>query len=243
VITDEQRSASWWADGAFHSAEVVVPLLVDRFTPKSVIDVGCGLGAWLSVFQACDVTDILGIDGSYVDPERLLIAPNFFMTADLEKPIKCEKRFDLAVCTEVAEHLSERRARGLVADLVSFAPIIVFSAAIPGQGGVGHVNERLPRYWADMFAAHGYEPYDVLRPLIWDNERVEWWYRQNLLLYSAKPVVEARWDPRLTVIHPASLQGKATYSMTLRQLARAFPDAAHGAIRHRIHRYRHRIHR
>jgi hypothetical protein len=63
-----------------------------------------------------------------------------------------------------------------------FAPVVLFSAAIPGQGGYGHVNEQWPGYWARMFDECGYGVSDALRWAIWNDERVEPWYRQNLLL-------------------------------------------------------------
>jgi hypothetical protein len=86
----------------------------------------------------------------------------------------------------VAEHLPPASAPLLVRALTEAAPIVVFSAALPGQGGDGHVNEQLPSYWARLFDDCGYACYSDLRTRIWRNERVEVWYRQNLLCFVAK---------------------------------------------------------
>jgi hypothetical protein len=85
---------------------------------------------------------------------------------------------------EVAEHLPAECAGALVDSLCRLAPVVAFSAAIPFQGGVHHVNERWPEYWAALFEARGFVVIDCLRRDLWQDERVEWWYAQNLLLYA-----------------------------------------------------------
>jgi hypothetical protein len=72
----------------------------------------------------------------------------------------------------------------LVAELTSLAPVVLFSAAIPFQGGLNHVNEQWPDYWAALFAAHGFRVADVLRWRIWNDAQVTWWYKQNILLFA-----------------------------------------------------------
>jgi SAM-dependent methyltransferase len=168
-------------DGCQRSAEVVVPLLVDLFKPASVVDVGCGEGWWARTFQGHGVA-ARGIDG----PDTIaMVAP--FQPHDLTEPLPELGTFDLAISLEVAEHLPPERAESFVADLCRLAPTVVFSAAIPGQGGTGHVNEQWPAYWARLFEACGYTVSGALRHLIWDDERVENWYRQNLLVASRHP--------------------------------------------------------
>ncbi|UXN75167.1 hypothetical protein N8D56_09895 [Devosia sp. A8/3-2] len=110
--------------------------------------------------------------------------------------------------SEVAEHLSPARAVGFVADLVALAPAILFSAAIPGRGGVGHSNEQWQSYWAGLFAAHGYRPFDVLRPQIWTDEAIPARYRQNAILYlDAETATQLALVPddaaALDKVHPA----------------------------------------
>lgn len=181
------------------SARKVVPRVMELVRPARVVDVGCGRGGWLRVFLEHGTAEVLGIDGDWVDPAGLHIPADRFRRWDLRRPLEIDGTFDLAVSLEVAEHLPPEQADGFVAALCRLAPAVLFSAAIPHQGGVGHVNEQWPEYWAERFARHGYQPVDVLRRELWDDPEVAWWYAQNLLLFSreagaAGPV------PRL--VHP-----------------------------------------
>ena len=169
--------------GARQSAEVIVPLLVDWFQPSRVVDLGCGDGTWLSVFQAFGVQDIVGIDGRYVDPDMLQIATECFVPRDLSQPVSLERVFDLAISLEVADHLPAASASGFIASLVKLSDVVLFSAAIPHQGGKHHINEQWPSYWATLFQAHGYIAVDALREKIWEHPAVEPWYAQNCLLF------------------------------------------------------------
>ncbi|HEY5011749.1 MAG TPA: methyltransferase domain-containing protein [Acidimicrobiia bacterium] len=168
------------------SAETVVPIVVDLLHPASVLDVGCGRGTWLHVFAQCGVGEILGLDGPHIAAADLEIPPDAFVGRDLTQPFDLGRRFDLVVSLEVAEHLPPHSAAAFVASLVAHAPAVLFSAAVPFQGGAGHVNERWPSYWAELFAAHGFDPVDVVRPAVWADERVAFWYAQNTLLYVAR---------------------------------------------------------
>ena len=176
---------------AFESAAVVVPLIQALVEPRSVIDVGCGNAAWAARFAKNDVADVWGVDGGEVVPERLRIPPERFIAHDLTTPLKLERRFDLVVALEVAEHLPEEAAETFVASLAGLGPVVAFSAAIPHQGGTGHVNEQWPDYWAALFGAHGYVAVDCLRRLVWHDDRVAWWYAQNLLLFAERSLVDA----------------------------------------------------
>ena len=169
--------------GSSRSAKQTIPLLLEWIHPASVIDVGCGIGTWLAAFQECNITDLVGIDGDYVDREMLKIPKEKFQGMDLTQPFQIARTFDLAISLEVAEHLPDASAAGFVASLVQLAPIIVFSAAVPGQGGVEHVNEQWPEYWRDHFAHHDYILVDCIRYRLWHDEAILWHYRQNMLLF------------------------------------------------------------
>lgn len=176
---------------ALPSARRIVPLLLDWFVPASVIDIGCGDGSWLSVFRDHGVNDIFGIDGHWVDETQLRIPPPQFRRAELDKALEIDRRFDLAMSLEVAEHLPATRAAGFVAEITAVAPVVLFSAAIPEQGGLNHINEQWPDYWVKLFAAHGYRAADVIRWKIWDDPAVTWWYKQNILLFVRDDMVAA----------------------------------------------------
>jgi SAM-dependent methyltransferase len=147
------------------------------------VDVGCGTGIWAAEFSRHGVTDILGIDGSYVDESILQIPVGSFLPWNCEDPIRLERTFDLAMSLEVAEHLSPGRASSFVYDLTCLAPVVLFSAAIPGQGGTNHINEQWPSYWCRLFQDNGFQAVDCLRTTFWNDARVGWCYRQNMLLY------------------------------------------------------------
>lgn len=170
-------------DTARRSARVVVPMLARWLQPASVVDVGCGTGAWLAVFREQGITDLLGIDGEWLDAGALEIPPHCFLRRELSQPVRLDRHFDLVMSLEVAEHLPKEDADTFVESLVSLGRVILFSAAIPEQGGRHHVNEQWPEYWAQRFARHGYLPLDFLRPRIWNDPGVAWYYAQNLLLF------------------------------------------------------------
>lgn len=170
-------------EGALRSAREIVPLVLSLVRPANVVDVGCGNGAWLSVFKEHGIDDVQGIDGDWVKPEMLLFAREQFIPADLEQPFQLSRRFDLVVSLEVAEHLPPDRGETFIGSLVGLGPVILFSAAVPFQGGTNHFNEQWPSYWSTYFMARGYVAVDCLRKKIWTNDRVEWWYAQNILFY------------------------------------------------------------
>jgi hypothetical protein len=138
------------------------------------------------VFREHGVDDILGIDGPWVEQGQREIPDTYFREYDLTQPILLHRTFDLALCLEVAEHLPAEAAPDLVQSLTGLSPVVVFSAAIPGQGGEGHINERWPSFWSKFFAAHGYGCFASLRQRLWPCEGVEFWYRQNMLCFVAE---------------------------------------------------------
>jgi SAM-dependent methyltransferase len=164
------------------AAKEIVPRIIDLLHPKSVVDVGCGLGSWLSVFEDFGIKDIVGIDGNYVNRSLMYINEDKFIPYDLKKPLELNRKFDLVISLEVAEHLPENAAEPFIKSLVSLGDFILFSAAIPNQGGQDHVNERWPNYWQNLFRNFGFELYDCIRLHIWDNQNIEYWYRQNIFL-------------------------------------------------------------
>ena len=173
-------------DSSLSSAKVVVPIVMEYVKPKSVIDIGCGTGVWLKVFQDNGVSEILGFDGGWVDNDMLVIPKQFFCAQDLESPIDSSHKADLCVCLEVAEHLPDSKARQLINKLTNIAPVVLFSAAIPFQDGSHHVNEQWPEYWENFFNEMGYVAVDSLRRKIWEDKRVSFFYSQNIVFFVNK---------------------------------------------------------
>jgi SAM-dependent methyltransferase len=198
------------------SARVIVPLVIDALAPQSVVDVGCGTGEWLAAFAERGVHDIRGYDGDYVRGD-LTIPEARFEAVDLRRPLRANRRFELALSLEVAEHLPSRVADDFVASLVALAPAVLFSAAIPFQGGTHHLNEQWPDYWASRFGDADYLPVDFLRPRIWSDSHVEWWYAQNCILFANTHYIAERShlvdavvrDPeQLSLVHPKNYLAK-----------------------------------
>ncbi|HTE02448.1 MAG TPA: class I SAM-dependent methyltransferase [Mucilaginibacter sp.] len=191
------------------AAEAIVPFICDLISPKSVLDVGCGTGTWLKVFMDMDITEVTGIDGDYVNQKKLVIPASKFIIHDLETPLKLERKFDLVICLEVAEHLSSAHAAKLVDMLTSHGNIILFSAAIKDQGGQNHLNEQDPSYWRDLFSLKGYKFHDLIRHSFWNNDQIDWWYRQNMFLVSNRKF-EAHFPEENTnlYVHPELFYSK-----------------------------------
>jgi len=196
-------------DGSLRSARVIVPGLVRQLHPSSAVDIGCGLGNFLRVFIENGVHDVLGVDGAHVPRHLLKIPADRFVTCDLEQSWNLGRRFDIAVCLEVAEHLELRNADAFIANLVSLAPVLLFSAAIPYQGGENHVNCQWPEYWQNLFGSHSYEMVDILRSGLMTNDEVEWWYAQNAFIVAHRTVVDRHpeWAPHVhrparRLVHP-----------------------------------------
>lgn len=172
------------------SAQIIVPLIMGLLQPNTVIDVGCGLGTWLSVFKEYGVKDILGIDGDYIDRENLQIPQENFLSVDLKKPLTLESKWDLVVSLEVAEHLPNSAAKTFVNSLTKLGKVILFSAAIPFQGGQHHINEQWQDYWVKHFQNIGYLPVDCIRRKVWQNPNVAYWYAQNILIFAEQEYLE-----------------------------------------------------
>ncbi|MGI9149607.1 MAG: class I SAM-dependent methyltransferase [Chloroflexota bacterium] len=171
--------------------------------PRSVVDVGCGLGTWLSVFREQGVDDVIGVDGEYVRTELLQIPSENFLRYDLTRALILDRTFDLVVSLEVAEHLPSNSAEAFVESLTLLGPVILFSAAIPRQGGANHVNEQWPEYWIQLFDSRGYACLDPIRPHIWLKEDIEPWYIQNAFLYVERAYLES--NQALKAVQPDDL--------------------------------------
>ncbi|MEM6387085.1 MAG: class I SAM-dependent methyltransferase [Pseudomonadota bacterium] len=169
--------------GARRSAEYFVKTLFPVLSVSSVADFGCGRGTWLREWQLAGVETIVGIDGDYVERSELKIAESQFHAHDITQSIDLGQRFDLVQSLEVAEHLPEDAAEQFVTTLTEHGNRILFSAAVPGQGGEFHVNEQPLDYWREKFAARGYMPYDFVRPILAKETEVEPWYRFNSIMY------------------------------------------------------------
>lgn len=169
--------------GARRSARTIIPQVKHALRCESVLDVGCGAGAWLAEYREAGVEDVTGVDDDYVNRDRLLVPHDRFRAVDVSQPFDLGRRFELVQSLEVAEHLPPQSSRTFVRNLVAHGDRILFSAAVPGQGGENHINEQIPEFWRGLFAEQGYVPFDFIRPLVAGVADVEPWYAYNTLLY------------------------------------------------------------
>lgn len=199
-------------DTTIRSADVIVPIVLSHMSTgrvsyhiDTVVDIGGGQGWWAKAFRDYGARNVLCIDGDYVSDPAVA-----FQRQDLEKPLHHEgDDFSIVVCLEVAEHLTPERGPSFIEDLCRFSPLVLFSAAIPEQGGENHINEQPPEYWSELFLDNGFVVSGYLRDYIWDDARVASWYRQNLMLavhLGTVPAPDHFWtdSPPRERIHPAT---------------------------------------
>jgi cyclopropane fatty-acyl-phospholipid synthase-like methyltransferase len=172
--------------GSLRSARRVIPVLREHLRIDSVLDVGCGQGAWLSIWTEIGTATAVGIDGAYVDRNQLLIDADHFQAHDLATTFDMGRRFDLVQSLEVAEHLPPSSSAAFVASLTQHGDLVFFSAAPKGQGGDYHINEQSYEYWRELFRQQGYRAIDLIRPSIRNDRTVEPWYRYNIILYASQ---------------------------------------------------------
>jgi SAM-dependent methyltransferase len=231
--------------GSVRSAGALVPYVLELVAARSVVDVGCGNGTWAAEFIKAGVPEVLGLDGTWVHPEQLLIPREQFRAHDLANvPVRLDRTFDLAICLEVGEHLPDAQSDRLVDDLCRLAPVVLFSAAVPGQGGTSHINEQWPGYWIERFRRAGRRAIDCVRPVFWNDGRVQWWYRQNAIVYATDAALAAHpklaraaaESPKdiLAMVHPEGFAEITSRRPGLKAAAAAVPDALARAVKQRL---------
>ncbi len=227
------RAATAYFGVKDRSQSIVLEFLHKLVPFTSAADFGTGRGAWLRAAMTLGVTDIRGYDIPEIPVEDRKFPAKHFVAADLGQPIKAGRRFDLAISTEVAEHISRAHAATFIANVAGPADLVLFSAAIPYQAGAGHVNENWPEYWAGMFRALGFACFDILRLRFWNEAAIRSYYRQNLLVFARGDMaqrLEAQGhlpvDQPPSLIHPEQYL-KAVGRALPPQLARVGADVTH----------------
>lgn len=219
------------------SASRIISILRGMAPITSVLDVGCARGTWLSEWARSGTTEIHGVD--YPPTAPLKIPPANFTAANLASGFDLGRTFALVQSLEVAEHLPPEAADCFVDALIGHSSgLILFSAAVPGQGGEGHVNERPLEYWRGLFRGRGFRPIDCLRPIISADKAISYWYRYNIMLY-ARPDTWERLSPEVREFTIPDSQRKIRDYSPLsyrlrRQVIRLLPKRAVDAIARRI---------
>ena len=212
------------------SARIILPIVISLLKPASMVDIGCGAGHWLSAAAELGISDLLGVEGGWISAAKLAVPREKIVIHDLGTPLDLGRRFDLAMSLEVAEHLPEAKAREFVQTLCNAADRVLFSAAIPGQGGRHHLNEQWPKYWANLFGEFGYGCHDLVRPQVWNNPSVLWYYAQNCLLFirvGTDPGLRPAAEP-LALVHPAAWSAEVARWDSPGKLIERLPKAIFG---------------
>ena len=199
---------------SYRSALKFLKHLFAAYQPHSIVDFGCGSGAWLRAAADLGVTDLTGLDGDWVERRSFAKSINF-VPASLEQTINLERKYDLAISLEVIEHLSPRRGNSFVLDLCNASDVVLFSGAVPGQGGIRHLNERWQSHWISTFSDQGFQCLDAFRSRFWHDDNIQPWYRQNAFLFvrrscrTAVDVSRLSSEPLYDIVHPQVWRARA----------------------------------
>lgn len=192
-------------NGSIRSAHYFLQHLFSYFRPESIVDFGAGVGAWLATARQLGVPEVVALEGEWVRDQSKVDENVPYFYVNLDQPIRLTKRFDLAMSVEVAEHLSEGRAKGFVEDLTLASDVVMFGAAMQDQGGTNHINEQDQSYWINLFLERNYQVVDFFRAPFWRNTEIEPWYIQNTFLFIRRGCSVADKVPQfplLDVHHP-----------------------------------------
>ncbi len=219
IYRDLRRQQSGEEERTHQSANQVLSIVKEYIETRSVLDVGCGLGTWLQTARELGAEEVMGIEGPWLDRKAVVVDPGLIQTIDLTQPFNLGRRFDLVICIEVGEHLQANAASDFVGSLVAHGDCVLFSAAIPFQGGHDHVNEQFLDYWVKLFAQQGYRPLDIVRGRIWDDLSMLWWLKQNCVLFCSEQAIAANENLRKErdVVRPMSVVHPRVYSHRLVQ--------------------------
>lgn len=195
-----------------HAAATILGLIRPVYEQTAVMDLGCGVGTWAATAEADGATSVVAVDGPWVEEAMLQVSAEAFRSCDLESHLPdVSGPIGLTIWAENVEHLTPQRGQMVHDWVCSVSDAVLFSAAVPEQGGTGHWNERWQSAWAADFAHHGFEAADIIRPAIWDDDRIPYWYRQNMILYYRPERVASRLpalmgsghSAMLDLVHPA----------------------------------------
>ena len=198
---------------SYGSATKIIGYLTSFLDVSTVIDFGCGMGTWCLAARELGINKIIGIDQNPYNSEYMLISSDQYLQKDLRNTIDLDMSACIVISVEVVEHIEEEYGEIFVENLCRHSDIILFSAAIPHQGGEGHVNEKPCSYWSKIFASKGYCYIDCIRPAFWDDNDVAVWYKNNCILYVKDSVYPSIYPkvsicPPIDIVHPSMVEDK-----------------------------------
>jgi len=201
------------AGNSLMSANIILKYLFSFYKPNSIIDIGCGSGEWLTVAKSYGIKYLVGSDINNAYQESLVKQNIQFVQLDFSKSyMNFEGKFGMCFCLYVIEYLPQARTSIFIKTLCNASDIIVFSTAYKMEN-----NHAKPlSYWAKLFSEQGFECFDIIRPYIWDNEQLDWSYRQGILVFINKtsPILNNSnlkriQKPVIDIIHPDFCEKRA----------------------------------
>jgi len=230
-----------------YASNSIIGFLFEIFNHKSVVDIGCGRGAWLVAAKNAGSELLHGIDGPWNSQSDMLDQSIHFEQADLGSDVNLPlaQKYDFCISVEVAEHLAPSHAKKFVSSLCAASDVVLFSAAFEGQGGTGHINENRHSYWANLFVQNGFYPFDIIRPRFWGDEKIDFWYKQNMFIYireKSSAYSHAREQGFIPIdalafmdaIHPELYKIKCDQTLSLGQIMKRLGPATIASLKHRF---------
>lgn len=139
------------------SYKLLAKLIQEEFQPASIVDFGCGAGWVLHYCKLNGIGDIVGCEpNKNVKSVASESISSNILQMSLTDDLDLGRQFDLAVSLEVAEHIPFEYSSQVIQNICRHSKNVLFSAAYPGQGGVGHVNEQKFEFWERIFNSLGF---------------------------------------------------------------------------------------
>jgi len=152
----------------------------DTYEPLEVLDIGCGPGIYVRALIDQGINAI-GID---IDP-RIKNKEYIYQ----ESVFETKRKSELVICLEVAEHIAAIDSDALISSVVNClkpGARLIWSAAKPGQGGVGHINCRPKEFWENKFLKAGLIRNETVETLMIDHIKNGYhmgWFIQNAMIF------------------------------------------------------------
>jgi len=140
-----------WGEHEKHCADLLGFWLFSAFSPKSVVDIGCGSGVYLNLLADLGV-EVMGVDG---EDNAVKLLGDKLKVFDLRNKLDLGRKFDAAICIEVIEHIDKEFEQVVISNIASHADVILFSGAKPNQVGENHINCNTKEYWISLFEKEG----------------------------------------------------------------------------------------
>ena len=127
---------------------------------QSVLEAGCA-GGWFTEELVRRGIDVVALEGTHVGYDKTIargVPASRVIRHDLRLPLSLGREFDMALCTEVAEHIECPFSSQLVQNLVNHSQLVWFSFEEPSTNDAHyhHCNEQPEPFWVNLFRFYGY---------------------------------------------------------------------------------------